>query len=250
MDRAPTRIRADQLVLDRGLAESRSRAQALILGGRVFSGTRRIDKAGEWLPAGAPLEVRGELHPWVSRGGLKLDHALAHFGLSPAGLVCLDIGASTGGFTDVLLHHGARRVHAIDVGHGQLAWKLRSDPRVVVHERSNARHLEAAALGEPDPIGALVCDASFIGLRTLLPAPLALCAPGAWAVALIKPQFEAGPDQVGRRGVVRDPAVRAGVCEAVATWWRGLPGWRVLGVTESPITGPEGNHEFLIAAQR
>jgi 23S rRNA (cytidine1920-2'-O)/16S rRNA (cytidine1409-2'-O)-methyltransferase len=247
---SPRKGRADQLVFDRGLAESRSRAQALILGGRVYSGTRRIDKAGDLLPAGAPLEVRGELHPWVSRGGLKLDHGLRHFGLSPAGLVCLDIGASTGGFTDVLLHHGAARVHAIDVGHGQLAWKLRSDPRVAVHERTNARHLDAAALGEGDPVGALVCDASFIGLRTLLPAPLALCAPGAWAVALIKPQFEAGPEQVGRRGVVRDPAVRGSVCDGIVAWWSGLPGWRVLGVTESPITGPEGNHEFLIAAQR
>ncbi len=249
-NRPPAKIRADQLVLDRGLAESRSRAQALILGGRVFSGTRRIDKAGELLPAGAPLDVRGELHPFVSRGGLKLDHALAHFGLDPARLVCLDIGASTGGFTDVLLHRGAARVHAIDVGHGQLAWKLRSDPRVIVHERTNARHLDAAGLGESDPVGALVCDASFIGLRTLLPAPLALCAPGAWAVALIKPQFEAGPEQVGRRGVVRDEAVRSGVCDAIVTWWSSLSGWRVLGVTESPITGPAGNHEFLIAAQR
>jgi len=247
---SPRKGRADQLVFDRGLAESRSRAQALILGGRVFSGTRRIDKAGDMLPAGAPLEVRGELHPWVSRGGLKLDHGLRHFGLSPAGRVCLDIGASTGGFTDVLLQGGAARVHAIDVGHGQLAWKLRSDPRVTVHERTNARHLDAAILGDGDPVEALVCDASFIGLRTLLPAPLALCAPGAWAVALIKPQFEAGPDQVGRRGVVRDPAVRQSVCDGIVAWWSGLAGWRILGITESPITGPEGNHEFLIAAQR
>jgi 23S rRNA (cytidine1920-2'-O)/16S rRNA (cytidine1409-2'-O)-methyltransferase len=242
------RRRADQLLVDRGLVESRTRAQALILAGKVFSGERRVAKAGDLLAGEAPLEVRGQDHPWVSRGGLKLDHALRHFGLSPAGLVCLDVGASTGGFTDVLLAHGAARVHAVDVGHGQLAWRLRTDPRVVVHERTNARYLDAAAI--PDPIGALVCDASFIGLATLLPAPLALCGPGAWAVALIKPQFEAGPEAVGRKGVVRDPAVHDAVCARVRAWWAGLPGWRVLGITESPITGPEGNREFLIAAAR
>ncbi|MBN8898924.1 MAG: TlyA family RNA methyltransferase, partial [Rhodospirillales bacterium] len=219
-----------------------------ILAGKVFSGDRRVAKAGDLLPEEAALSVRGQDHPWVSRGGLKLDHGLAAFGLSPAGRICLDVGASTGGFTDVLLAHGAARVHAVDVGHGQLAWKLRSDPRVVVHEKTNARHLTAAAIGEP--INALVCDASFIGLATLLPAPLSLCAPGAWAIALIKPQFEAGPEAVGSKGVVRDPAVHAAVCERVANWWAALPGWRVLGVTESPITGPEGNREFLIAALR
>ncbi|MBN9619307.1 MAG: TlyA family RNA methyltransferase, partial [Actinobacteria bacterium] len=185
------RVRADQLLVDRGLVESRARAQALILAGKVFTGDRRVDKAGQQMAPEAALDVRGQDHPWVSRGGLKLAHALATFGLSPEGLVCLDVGASTGGFTDVLLAHGAVRVHAVDVGHGQLAWRLRSDPRVVVHEKTNARHLTAAII--PDPIGALVCDASFIGLRTVLPAGLALCVQGAWAVALIKPQFEAGP---------------------------------------------------------
>ncbi len=240
--------RADQLLLDRGLVDSRARAQAVILAGLVFSGERRIDKAGQPMPEDAALELRGQDHPWVSRGGLKLAHGLAAFGLSPAGLVCLDIGASTGGFTDVLLANGAARVHAVDVGHGQLAWKLRSDPRVVVHERTNARHLTAAAIGEP--VGALVCDASFIGLATLLPAPLALCAPGAWAVALIKPQFEAGPEHVGSKGVVRDAAVQRDVCERIAAWWGALPGWIVLGREESPITGPEGNREFLIGARR
>jgi 23S rRNA (cytidine1920-2'-O)/16S rRNA (cytidine1409-2'-O)-methyltransferase len=242
------RRRADQLLVDHGLVESRTRAQALILAGKVFSGERRIAKAGDLLADAAPLEVRGQDHPWVSRGGVKLQHALQHFALSPAGRMCLDVGASTGGFTDVLLAHGATRVHAVDVGHGQLAWKLRTDPRVVVHEKTNARYLDAAAV--PDPIEALVCDASFIGLATLLPAPLALCVPGAWAVALIKPQFEAGPEAVGRKGVVRDPAVHEAVCTRIRAWWAGLPGWRVLGITESPITGPEGNKEFLIAAQR
>jgi 23S rRNA (cytidine1920-2'-O)/16S rRNA (cytidine1409-2'-O)-methyltransferase len=239
--------RADQLLLDRGLVDSRARAQAVILAGLVFSGTRRIDKAGQPMAEDAAIELRGQDHPWVSRGGLKLAHGLAAFGLSPAGRVCLDIGASTGGFTDVLLAHGAAKVHAVDVGHGQLAWKLRSDPRVVVHERTNARHLTAAALGEP--VGALVCDASFIGLRTLLPAPLGLCRPGAWAVALIKPQFEAGPEHVGRKGVVRDPAVHAAVCDMIAAWWGALPNWAVLGLAKSPITGPEGNSEYLIAAR-
>jgi len=244
----PAKQRADQMLVDRGLAESRARAQALIIAGKVFSGERRVDKPGTALPPDTPLEVRGQDHPWVSRGGLKLAHALEHFRLSPEGRVCLDVGASTGGFTDVLLAHGAARVHAVDVGHGQLAWKLRNAPRVVVHERTNARHLDAAAIGES--VQVLVCDASFIGLQTLLPAPLALCVEGAWAVALIKPQFEAGPGLVGSKGVVRDPAVHQAVCARIRDWWAALPGWRVLGVVESPITGPEGNKEFLIAAVR
>jgi 23S rRNA (cytidine1920-2'-O)/16S rRNA (cytidine1409-2'-O)-methyltransferase len=242
------RVRADQLLVERGLVESRARAQALILAGKVFSGERRIAKAGDALAPDTALEVRGQDHPWVSRGGLKLDHALGHFDLSPQSRVCLDVGASTGGFTDVLLAHGAAKVHAVDVGHGQLAWKLRCDPRVVVHEKTNARYLTREAV--PDPIGALVCDASFIGLATLLPAPLALCAPDAWAVALIKPQFEAGPAAVGSKGVVRDPAVHKAVCQRIDAWWSALPGWGVLGITESPVTGPEGNREFLIAAVR
>ncbi len=240
--------RADQLLVERGLAESRTRAQALILAGKVFSGDRRVAKAGDALPPEAPIEVRGQDHPWVSRGGVKLAFALACFDLSPRDRVCLDVGASTGGFTHVLLHEGARRVHAVDVGHGQLAWSLRQDPRVVVHERTNARYLTAAMIGEP--VEALVCDASFIGLATVLPAPLALCTPGAWAVALIKPQFEAGPGGVGKGGVVRDPAIHHAVCARVKAWWAALDGWDVLGIAESPLTGPEGNREFLIGAQR
>jgi 23S rRNA (cytidine1920-2'-O)/16S rRNA (cytidine1409-2'-O)-methyltransferase len=233
--------------VDRGLAESRTRAQALILAGKVFSDTRRIEKAGQLLVPGAALEVRGQDHPWVSRGGVKLAHALAHFGLSPAGKVALDVGASTGGFTHVLLHHGASRVFAVDVGHGQLAWSLRNDPRVVVMERVNARYLEAGQLDTAPEV--LVCDASFIGLGTVLPQPLSLCAPGAWAVALIKPQFEVGP-AVAKGGVVRDAAVHRAVCQRVLDWWAGIPGWRVLGVEPSPLLGPEGNREFLIAAVR
>ena len=241
----PAKQRADQMLVDRGLVDSRTRAQALILAGKVFTADRRVDKAGQLLADDTALMVKGQDHPWVSRGGLKLDHALTHFGLQVAGLVCLDVGASTGGFTDVLLSRRAAKVYAVDVGHGQLAWKLRSDPRVVVQEKTNARHLIL-----PEPVGALVCDASFIGLRTLLPAPLACCAPGAWAVALIKPQFEAGPGNVGKNGVVRDPAAHAQTCEAVRVWLADQPGWSVLGIETSPITGPEGNVEFLIAARR
>ncbi|NPD67667.1 TlyA family RNA methyltransferase [Lichenicola cladoniae] len=242
------KTRADQLLVDRGLVESRVRAQALILAGLVFTGEMRVAKAGDMLAEDAPLGVRGQEHPWVSRGGLKLDHAITHFGLSPAERICLDIGASTGGFTDVLLTHGASRVHAVDVGHGQLAWKLRSDPRVVVHEKVNARTLTADIV--PDPIGVLVCDASFIGLRTVLPASLELCMPGAWAVALIKPQFEAERGQVGAKGVVRDPAIHDQVCAMIRDWWAAWPGWTVIGIEPSPITGPEGNREFLIAARK
>ena len=242
------RLRADQLLLARGLAESRARAQALILAGKVLSGTRRVEKSGQLLADDAPLALRGEDHPWVSRGGVKLADALDHFGLSPSGRIGLDIGASTGGFTNVLLARGATRVHAVDVGHGQLAWKLRQDARVVVHERTNARHLDARLI--PEAVGCVVADASFIGLETVLPAPLALAAPGAFAVALIKPQFEAGREGIGKGGIVRDPAVHEAVSARIAAWWAALPGWRVLGLTPSPITGADGNREFLIAALR
>ena len=240
--------RADQLLVDRGLVESRSRAQALILAGRVYCQTRRIDKPGQQLAADSPLELKGQDHPWVSRGGLKLVGALEHFAIDPAGLVALDIGASTGGFTDVLLARGARRVYAVDVGHGQLAWKLRQDPKVAVLERTNARHLSAEHV--PEPVDLVVCDASFIGLETVLPAPLALAAPGARLIALIKPQFEVGKGRVGKGGVVRDPALHEEVCRRIEAWLNARPSWRVVGTTDSPITGAEGNREFLIAAER
>ncbi|MCQ9154745.1 TlyA family RNA methyltransferase [Acidomonas methanolica] len=241
------RRRADQLLVDRGLVESRARGQALILAGLAWSGDRRVAKAGDMLAEDAPLALKGQDHPWVSRGGLKLDHAIRHFGLDATGRICIDVGASTGGFTDVLLTRGAAKVFAVDVGHGQLAWKLRSDPRVVVMEKTNARALSADQIAEP--VQCVVCDASFIGLRTVLPAALGLCAPDAWAVALIKPQFEAGRAEIGSKGVVRDPAVHERVCAEIESWWRALPGWQVLGVEKSPITGPEGNLEFLIAAR-
>ena len=240
------RKRVDRLLVEHGLAESRGKAQALVMAGVVFHGGRRIDKPGTTVPDDSALAVRGPDHPWVSRGGLKLAHGIERFGVDPAGRTCLDIGASTGGFTDVLLHGGATQVYAVDVGHGQLAWKLRTDPRVVVLEKTNARHLGRDLI--PDPPGAIVCDASFIGLETVLPAGIALAAPGAWLIALIKPQFQAGRAQVGKGGVVRDPAVHEAVCRDVRTWLETRPGWSVVGLAESPVTGPEGNREFLICA--
>src|SRR5688572_19885539 len=242
-----TKSRADQLLVDRGLAESRARAQALILAGLVFSGERKIDKAGQSLAGDAPLEVRGKDHPWVSRGGIKLAHGLDHFGWDVTGVVALDVGASTGGFTDVLLQRGAAKVFAVDVGTNQLAWKLRQDPRVVVHEKTNARYLDAEIVTEP--VDLIVCDASFIALAKVLDAALDLAKAGGRLVALVKPQFEAERGEIGKGGVVRDPAVHERVCNAAAEWVRSH-GWNVVGVTRSPITGPEGNVEFLLAAAK
>jgi 23S rRNA (cytidine1920-2'-O)/16S rRNA (cytidine1409-2'-O)-methyltransferase len=239
--------RADQLLLDRGLAESRARAQALILAGLVYSGERKIEKAGQTLPIDAPLEVRGKDHPWVSRGGIKLAHALDQFGWDVGGAVALDVGSSTGGFTDVLLQRGAAKVFAVDSGTNQLAWKLRQDPRVVVHEQTNARYLTPDVITEP--IDLVVCDASFISLAKVLETALGFARPGGKLVALVKPQFEAERHEIGKAGVVRDPQVHARVIKAAQTWVEGQ-GWNVVGVVESPITGPEGNKEFLLAAQR
>lgn len=242
------KLRLDQMLVERGLADSRAKAQAAIMAGLVFSGEKRLDKPGVALAADTPLELRGKPHPWVSRGGIKLAHAIEHFSLKAEGRTAIDVGASTGGFTDVLLHHGAAKVYAVDVGEGQLDWRLRNDERVVVLEKTNARHLTAEII--PDAIDCVVCDASFIGLQIVLPAALALARPGAWAVALIKPQFEVGRARVGKGGVVRDPALHDEVCNTIKDWWSGLPGWRVLGIEPSPITGPEGNREFLIAAEK
>jgi len=242
-----TKRRLDQLLVERGLAPTRAKAQALILAGTVFSGERRLDKPGAAVAVDALLEVRGKDHPFVSRGGVKLAHGLDHFKIDPRGLVALDIGASTGGFTDVLLQRGAARVYAVDVGFGQFAWSLRNDPRVMLLERVNARHLIPAQV--PEPVDLVVCDASFIGLETVLPAPLALAKPNARLVALIKPQFEVGPERVGKGGVVRDLALHREVCDRIAAWIVARS-WRVLGVVESPIRGPEGNVEFLVAAER
>ncbi len=239
--------RADQLLVDRGLAESRAKAQALIMAGLVFSGERKVDKAAQPLAAGAPLEVRGKEHPWVSRGGIKLAHALEHFGWDVTGAVALDVGSSTGGFTDVLLQAGAAKVFAIDVGTNQLAWKLRQDPRVVVHEQTNARYLTAEIV--TDPVDIVVCDASFIGLAKVLDTALDFARPGGRLLALVKPQFEAERGEIGKGGVVRDPAVHERVCAGAADWVASR-GWTVEGLVPSPITGPEGNVEFLLAATR
>lgn len=239
--------RVDQLLVERGLAESRSRAQALVLAGVVFSGETKLAKPGHTLSADAPLEVRGRDHPWVSRGGIKLAHAIEHFGLDPAGVTAMDIGSSTGGFTDVLLQKGAEHVFAVDSGTNQLAWKLRQDPRVTVLEQTSARILTPAEIDRP--CSWVVCDASFIALSKVLEVPLKLAAPDCQLVALIKPQFEVGRGEVGKGGVVRDPALHARVCDEVRGWIEGL-GWQVQGIVESPITGPEGNVEFLIAARR
>jgi 23S rRNA (cytidine1920-2'-O)/16S rRNA (cytidine1409-2'-O)-methyltransferase len=240
------KLRLDQLLVERGLVESRAKAQALILAGKVFSGERRLDKAGAMIAADAAVEVRGAPHPWVSRGALKLVRGLDDFAVDVAGKVALDVGSSTGGFTEVLLARGAAKVYAVDVGRGQLAWTLRNDPRVVVMEGVNARHLAAGDLAEVPQI--IVCDASFIGLEVVLPAPLALAAPDAVLVALIKPQFEVGKGRVGKGGIVRDPDLHAEVCERIRRWLSDTMGWRVLGITESPISGQDGNKEFLIAA--
>jgi len=241
------KFRADQLLVARGLAESRTKAQALIMAGAVFCGERKVAKAGEMLAEDAALEVRGKDHPWVSRGGLKLDHGLAHFGFDVTGAIALDVGSSTGGFTDVLLSGGAARVYAVDVGTNQLAWKLRQDPRVVVLEQTNARYLTSEQV--PEPVDIVVCDASFIGLAKVLEAPLRLAKPGGKLIALVKPQFEAGRAEVGKGGVVRDPEVHERVCADAAEWVQSQ-GWVVVGVTPSPITGPEGNVEFLLGAEK
>lgn len=220
----------------------------MVLAGVVSCAGRRIDKPGEQLAADAALSVKGNAHPWVSRGGVKLAHAFDHFRIVVGGKTALDIGASTGGFTEVLLSRGAGRVYAVDVGHGQLAWKLRQDPRVIVHERVNARHLTRVQV--PEPIDIITCDASFIGLATVLTAPLALAAEEAELVALVKPQFEAGREHVGKGGVVREPTIHREVCERAATWVAAQPGWTAVGVVESPVLGPQGNREFLLYARR
>ena len=244
------KMRLDRVLVERGLADNRGRAQAMIMAGLVSSDTRRLDKPGHRVAVDIPLAIKGPEHPWVSRGGVKLAHGLDHFRIEAKGKVCLDIGASTGGFTDVLLHAGAAKVYAVDVGHGQLDWKLRLDNRVVVLDKTNARHLTPEQI--PDAIDLIVCDASFIGLEVVLPGSMALAArgtaPGAHLAALIKPQFEVGRGKVGKGGIVRDPAQHQAVCRRIEKWINDQDGWRILGVTESPLTGAGGNKEFLIAA--
>ena len=217
------------------------------MAGRVYLDNSKLEKPGSQVGRNVALEVRGKEYPWVSRGGLKLNHGLNYFCIDMLGATCLDIGASTGGFTDVLLARGAKNVYAIDVGYGQLDWKLRQDDRVVVLESTNARYLTAEDI--PEEADIVVCDASFIGLEKVLPASLARAKPSAMLIALIKPQFQAGRKDVSKGGVVRDPDVHARVCREVEDWLAKI-GWAVLGISESPIKGPKGNTEFLIAACR
>jgi 23S rRNA (cytidine1920-2'-O)/16S rRNA (cytidine1409-2'-O)-methyltransferase len=242
------KTRLDIALVERGLAETRAAAQRLIMAGLVFSNDRRLDKAGQGIAADIPIEVRGQPHPYVSRGGLKLEKALDYFAIPVEGRIALDVGASTGGFTDCLLQRGAAQVYAIDVGTNQLAWKLRSDPRVISMEKTNIRDVTRAQV--PEPVDLIVCDASFIGLRTALPNALGLAAPGAYLVALIKPQFEVGKGRVGKGGIVREPELHREVVDTISVWLATQPGWSVLGVIESPITGADGNKEFLVSARR
>jgi 23S rRNA (cytidine1920-2'-O)/16S rRNA (cytidine1409-2'-O)-methyltransferase len=234
------RRRIDLLLVERGLAESRARAQALVMAGAVVAGEARVDKPGQLVDEGLPLRLKEGAAPqrYVSRGALKLEKALEVFPISPAGLTCADLGASTGGFTDLLLQRGAARVHAVDVGYGQLHDRIRGDPRVVVRERENARALTAEALGER--VDLVVGDLSFISLRLVLPAVKAILRPGGWALLLVKPQFE-----VGKGGVVREDSKRLAALEAVAAAARTL-GFEVMGHAESPIQGPAGNREWLL----
>ncbi len=244
----PARLRIDQLLVERDPLLSRTRAQSLVMAGAVYAGSRRIDKPGELIAADSAIEVRKPDHPWVSRGGVKLDHALRHFAIDVAGSIALDLGASTGGFVDVLIARGAAHVYAVDVGRGQLAWSLRRSSRVTVLERTNARALDATLI--PEAPGIVVADLSFISLKLALPPALSLVASGGRLVALIKPQFEAGRERVGKGGIVRDESVHRGVCDDIRTWLGEVMGWCVDGIVESPIRGAGGNREFLIAARK
>ena len=238
--KASSKTRADVLLFERGLAESRERAQALIMGGMVFTPAGRVAKSGVLLSNDVEVEVRGRL-PYVSRGGFKLAHALDHFAINPAGLVALDVGASTGGFTDCLLQRGAARVYAVDVGHGQLAYTLRRDPRVVCIEKMNAR----LPFQLPELVNLLVIDVSFISLTLALPQPLTHLQAGGHAVALIKPQFEARRGEVGRGGVIRSDDLRQDILMRVEQWLRDRDDVELLDTIESPITGDAGNREYL-----
>lgn len=244
---ATQKIRLDQLIVDRGLAESKTRAQALVMAGHVFIGDAKASKPGQQLAEDAEISVKGTDHPWVSRGGIKLAHALHEFCINVGNMVAIDVGSSTGGFTDVLLTNGAAKVYAVDSGTNQLAWKLRQDDRVIVHEQTSARILTDAHI--PEIVDLIVCDASFIGLAKVLERPLNFAKVDAQLVALIKPQFEAGREEVSKGGVVRDEAVHARVCNEVSAWLEDS-GWKVQGLTTSPITGPQGNVEFLVWAKK
>tara|TARA_R110000772_G_scaffold83217_2_gene176026 strand:+ start:1494 stop:2261 length:768 start_codon:yes stop_codon:yes gene_type:complete len=242
-----SKIRIDQLLVDRGLAESRAKAQAYIMAGLVMVADQKVDKPGHKVVSDAAIDLKGKDHPWVSRGGIKLDHALDHFEIDVMGQTAIDVGSSTGGFTDVMLSRGATKVYAVDSGTNQLAWRLRQDDRVIVHEQTSARILTEQHI--PEPIDLIVCDASFISLTKVLERPMEFARENAQLVALIKPQFEAERADVGKGGVVRDAAVHDQVCQKVSDWLQ-AKGWVVQALIQSPITGPKGNVEFLIAAKK
>lgn len=247
MEKRAGKARLDTLLVDRGITSSRERARALILAGSVLVGGETVSKAGAMFAPDAEISIRGEDNPYVSRGGLKLRGALDAFRLDVAGVTAIDVGASTGGFTDCLLQAGAAKVYAVDVGYGQLAWKLRQNPRVVNLERTNIRFFNGS--GITDRLDIAVIDASFISLKLVVPAVIRLIGKGALVLALIKPQFEAGREEVGKKGVVRDPAVHARVVAGMEAFFRSLS-LEVKGVIESPLLGPEGNREFFIFAKK
>ena len=238
--------RADKILVANGLASNRTKARALIMSGIVFSGEKRIEKAGTLLSPDTRIDIKGKDHPFVSRGGIKLSHAIQHFGIKPKGQICLDIGSSTGGFVDVLLRNNAKKVFSVDVGKGQLDWSLRIDERVEVFEGFNARYLTSDLI--PNAVNIISCDASFIGLEKILPPSLKLAANGCNLIALIKPQFQVQRSEVGKGGVVRDSKIHTRVCMEIKDWVNNQRNWKVLGITESPITGPKGNKEFFMAA--
>ena len=248
MSKKPVRIRLDQLLVKKGMVSSVQEAEGCIRSGIVFVNTQCVDKPGSLVPKEADIKLKKKKnHPWVSRGGVKLAHAIEHFSIDVNNKTAIDVGCSTGGFTDVLLHHGAAKVYAVDVGYGELAWSLRQNPSVIVLERTNARHLTQEHI--PEMVDMVVCDASFISLKTVLPAALKRLKQGGELVALIKPQFEVAAHEVGAKGVVKDSALHRRVCNEMIEWFGEQPGWNVVGVEQSPIKGPEGNTEFLLYAK-
>ena len=248
MATAKLKIRLDELLVERGLVESRSQAKSFILAGNVFSNENRLEKVGKIVDYDVPLAIKGKDHAWVSRGGLKIDYAISYFGFDVGERVCLDLGASTGGFTHVLIERGAKKVYAVDVGYGQLDWKIRNLAEVVVVERTNARFLTNTEI--PEPISFLCCDASFISLTKILPNSMGLVDSGGVLLALVKPQFELDRKLVGKNGIIKDRSKHQLACEKIYDWLDSFPNWSPIGIIESPIKGAKGNIEFFIAASK
>ena len=248
MATAKLKIRLDELLVERGLVESRSQAKGFILAGKVFSNENRLEKVGKIVDYDVPLAIKGKDHAWVSRGGLKIDYAISYFGFDVGERVCLDLGASTGGFTHVLIERGAKKVYAVDVGYGQLDWKIRNLAEVVVVERTNARFLTNTEI--PEPVSFLCCDASFISLTKILPNSMGLVDSGGVLLALVKPQFELDRKLVGKNGIIKDRSKHQLACEKIYDWLDSFPNWSPISIIESPIKGAKGNIEFFIAASK